>query len=161
MNLNALCRAVACAAASLFSATVMSADIIVGDGERTNVHVESDSVLQQNGAVWVQPGGVLDKTGKGDWTLPLGLIVTPSDTTINVRDGSVTIPAVEGDAPMVETPTATLNKAALWIDPSVKCDLDADGKSVLRLPDVTRRFQRWKLPPLTLAPLGVDLRLGG
>ena len=136
MNLNALCRAVACAAASFFSATVMSADIIVGDGERTNVHVESDSVLQQNGAVWVQPGGVLDKTGKGDWTLPLGLIVTPSDTTINVRDGSVTIPAVEGEAPTVETPTATLNKAALWIDPSVKCDLDADGKSVLRLPDV-------------------------
>jgi len=136
MNLNALCRAVACAAASLFSATVMSADVIVGDGERTNVHVESDSVLQQNGAVWVQSGGVLDKTGKGDWTLPRGLIVTPSDTTINVRDGSVTIPADEGDTPTVETPTATLNKAALWIDPSVKCDLDTDGKSVLRLCDV-------------------------
>ena len=136
MNLNSRCLAVACAAASFVSATVTATDTIVGGDERRNVHVESGSVLEQEGAVWVQPGGVLDKTGKGDWTLPLGLIVTPSDTTINVRDGSVTIPAVEGDAPTVETPTATLNKAALWIDPSVKCDLDADGKSVLRLPDV-------------------------
>lgn len=136
MNLNSRCLAVACAAASFVSATVTAADTIVGGDERRNVHVESGSVLEQEGAVWVQPGGVLDKTGKGDWTLPLGLIVTPSDTTINVRDGSVTIPAVEGDAPTVEMPTATLDKAALWIDPSVKCDLDADGKSVLRLPDV-------------------------
>ena len=125
MNLNSRCLAVACAAASFVSATVTATDTIVGGDERRNVHVESGSVLEQEGAVWVQPGGVLDKTGKGDWTLPLGLIVTPSDTTINVRDGSVTIPAVEGDAPTVETPTATLNKAALWIDPSV------DRKSVV------------------------------
>ena len=124
------------AAALMCCASAFAADIVVGGGDRMNVDVEADSSVQQEGAVWVQPGGVLDKTGKGNWTLPLGTIVSPCDTVINVRDGSVTIPAEEGDAPALATPTETLNKAALWLDPTVKCVLDADGKSVLRLLDV-------------------------
>ena len=128
--------AVTFAAALTCCATAFAADIVVGGGDRVNVEVGADSSLRQDGAVWVQPGGVLDKTGKGDWTLPLGTIVSPCDTVINVRDGSVTVPADEGDAPAPETPAGTLAKAALWLDPSVKCDLDADGKGVLRLLDV-------------------------
>jgi hypothetical protein len=44
------------------------------------------------------------------------MVLSPGKTEINVRDGSVTIPADAGAAPVLTEPTAVLNKAAFWVD---------------------------------------------
>ena len=123
-------------AATLVAVTAMGEDTIVGVYVRTNMHVEAGAEHVQSGRVWIDPLGVLDKTGEGNWTLPRATLAHPDTATVNVRAGSVTIPAESGSAPTVERPTSILNRAAFWFDPSVNCDLGIDGTSALRLRDV-------------------------
>ena len=123
-------------AATLAAVVAVGEDMIVGVYARTNMHVEAGAVCVQSDRVWIDPLGVLDKTGEGNWTLPRATLTHPDTATVNVRAGSVTIPAESGSAPTVEKPTSILNRAAFWFDPSVNCDLGIDGASALRLRDV-------------------------
>ena len=90
--------------------------VAVGFRERAKVDVAADATVTQDAPVWVSYEGVLDKVGGGDWVLPPAMVLSPGKTEINVRDGSVTIPADAGTVPVLTEPTAVLNKAAFWVD---------------------------------------------
>ena len=91
-------------------------DVAVGFRERGKVDVPAGTTATQSGAVWVSHEGVLDKVGGGDWVLPRAMVLSPGKTEINVRDGSVTVPAEAGAAPTLTEPTDILNKAVFWVD---------------------------------------------
>ena len=90
--------------------------VAVGFRERGKVDVAADATVTQDAPVWVSHEGVLDKVGGGEWVLPPAMVLSPGKTEINVRDGSVTVPAEAGAAPVLTEPTAVLNKAAFWVD---------------------------------------------
>ena len=90
--------------------------VTVGFRERGKVDVAADATVMQNVPVWVSHEGVLDKVGGGDWVLPPAMVLSPGKTEINVRDGSVTVPAEAGAAPTLTEPTDILNKAVFWAD---------------------------------------------
>ena len=90
--------------------------VAVGFRERAKVDVAADATVTQDAPVWVSYEGVLDKVGGGEWVLPSAKVLSPGKTEIVVRDGSVTIPADAGTAPVLTEPTAVLNKAVFWVD---------------------------------------------
>ena len=90
--------------------------VTVGFRERGKVDVAADATVTQDAPVWVSHEGVLDKVGGGDWVLPSAMVLSPSQTEINVRDGSVTVPAEAGAVPTLTEPTDILNKAVFWVD---------------------------------------------
>ncbi len=90
--------------------------VAVGFRERGKVDVAADATVTQDSPVWVSHEGTLDKVGGGEWVLPPTMVLSPGKTEINVRDGSVTVPAEAGTAPTLTEPTDILNKAVFWVD---------------------------------------------
>ena len=90
--------------------------VAVGFRERGMVDVPAGTTATQSGAVWVSHEGTLDKVGGGEWVLLPAMVLSPGKTEINVRDGSVTVPAEAGAAPTLPEPTDILNKAVFWAD---------------------------------------------
>lgn len=115
--------------------TVIARPYVAGVDERVSVDVPDETVTEQSELVWTAENATLDKVGKGEWKLPLGMIPQSTDFTLNVREGSVTIPAADGPAPAITRPDEVLAKAALWLDPSVNCDCDG-GSGVVCWRDV-------------------------
>ena len=109
-----LLMAALCASAALTCAA--DVDVAVGFRERGKVDVPTGTTATQSGAVWVSHEGTLDKVGGGEWVLPRAMVLSPGKTEINVRDGSVTVPAEAGATPTLTEPTDILNKAVFWVD---------------------------------------------
>ena len=78
--------------------------------------ISNDTATVQSDAIWVDDGASLEKTGKGKWTLPLGLLSSHSSVDIAVRDGALAVPSAAGEKPEPEKPDAVMNLAALWLD---------------------------------------------
>ena len=106
--------AVLCVSAALTCAA--DGEVTVGFRERGKVDVPTGTTVTQDAPVWVSHEGVLDKVGDGEWVLPSAMVLSPGKTEINVRDGSVTVPAEAGTAPTLTEPTDILNKAVFWVD---------------------------------------------
>ena len=98
------------------AAHAVAESVAVGFRERGKVDVPAGTTATQSGAVWVSHEGTLDKVGGGEWVLPPAMVLSPGKTEINVRDGSVTVPAEAGVAPTLTEPTDILNKAVFWVD---------------------------------------------
>ena len=86
--------------------------VAVGPYDVVEVDTGADSVVQ-TGPVRLQKGGEIHKIGTGDWSIPAGAIGATGGT-LGVRQGSLTLTA--GGTSTYETPTAVLNRAALWLD---------------------------------------------
>ena len=98
------------------AANVIAESVTVGFRARGKVDVAADATVTQDAPVWVSHEGVLDKVGGGDWVLPPAMVLSPGQTEITVRDGSVTVPAEAGATPTLTEPTDILNKAVFWVD---------------------------------------------
>lgn len=104
-----------CLALVFACGTLCRADALsVGFAERAVVDVPQ-GVSNQADVVRVAHRGVLDKTGSGDWTLPLAFFQSLGETEIDVRSGSLTLAALDAAPPMAE-PTGVMGNAALWMD---------------------------------------------
>ena len=88
-----------------------------GEGsERVIIDVGGSQTLEQAGVISLADGVVVEKTGAGTLNLPLEKVAQAGAFQMAVHAGTV---AVSSGASAVETPTAILSRAALWLDASV------------------------------------------
>ncbi len=75
------------------SVPLLADPILVGVDDRVTVDVGAGEVRTQSDPVVVKPYGTLDKTGDGKLVIPQGALRDSARFEMNVRGGSVEIPA--------------------------------------------------------------------
>ena len=89
--------------------------IYVGTGEKIVHEVASDSELTDN--LTIAPRGKLEKTGKGELTIPTSKIVQGWPASISVTEGSLKVsPKPASSAVIPESVPAVMQNAAVWFD---------------------------------------------
>ena len=122
-------------ACGLLSLSLPADNILVGVDDRITVDVGAGEVRTQSDPVVVKQYGTLDKTGEGKLVIPKGTLRDSTKFEMNVRGGTVEIPAEAGSTPTFSTePSVIRSKAALWLDANVNVDMD--GANVIAWRDV-------------------------
>ena len=100
---------------ALFAAGVLpAADMYTGFRERTEVNVAEGTTLQHTGLMLQSAESAVNKTGKGTWQVPVGLIRQKDAFDFRVREGTLSL-TTGGTAPTVAKPTELLNRAIFWL----------------------------------------------
>lgn len=98
------------------ASVAFSQSLTVGEFDYETVHVPEGEVLASSSRVWFEKGGRLDKTGSGEWQIPLEALTRNGEVDVGVRNGTLTLTGASVPDPV--QPLALMQTAALWLDAS-------------------------------------------
>lgn len=115
MRMRGLAAMLPLAAFALAFAPTVFADIVAGDGEMAAISVATGTQTESGPVMLSQQSDGIQKTGEGEYILPLSSFAMRDGVSIAVREGKTTIADTGAEGVSVAAP-ACLQNAALWLD---------------------------------------------
>ena len=115
MRMRGLAATLPLAAFALAFAPTVFADIVAGDGEMAAISVATGTQTESGPVMLSQQSDGIQKTGEGEYILPLSSFAMRDGVLIAVREGKTTIADTGAEGVSVAAPEC-LQNAALWLD---------------------------------------------
>ena len=126
MRMRGLAATLPLAAFALAFAPTVFADIVAGDGEMAAISVATGTQTESGPVMLSQQSDGLEKTGGGEYVLPISSFAQQDAVEVAVREGAFTLSDTGATAVAVPAPACLTQKAALWLDAAQNTIIEND-----------------------------------